>query len=652
MDNNNLEKNTESVAEAAVEAYVDPKASSKKKKILAIIISAIAIILCLVLILCLAFCGTPPTKKEPEKSSSDTEVGEVVEEAICPDCYYYFDLTQDMIDNGGGICPHCGYEFTMEEIYGDDWVDDFDDWSDDWSDDWGDLPEEDLTITTKLYNSKKPIMKNFRGASSTVYHGFAYMPDKYNRQYTEEMAQLEFDRLAAANMKYARTQFRSQWAWDATKKCYNWDTDRMKAFYKYCKEMDKRGINIILTTGWHFDTPILAKKQNGVIVGYNYIYGINECQYIYGNEPGVDNLYGELDGYDFTGLDEDQIRIRKIGLRLGEWARQAIVEMRKRGINNISHVLVFVEPSSQGSKESGPEGPSAAELANCVTGYKMAFRKDNLTNDILIMGPNQGGGHTGKLNDYMLKYHHDLYEVISGHNYPHAPDDTKTDAFAEDAAATYSAFENKMKKYDKLNREYWNDEFQANSDNARNGSPSGWNGLNSTVSLIVGMNYNVQNTSWWQYYDQLWLDSTSTNSEFNAGIHVVGMHPSFFVSSIPKPQYYAAALTCKYINSEAATVYPVKYDIYSGVYMNALKDENGDWTIMVVNANYWDQPIQVDLDKAINKTLYRSVYQAIDPRCSTAAHIPDPDRVFKNVKTVLHDTLPAGAVAMYSSRKY
>ena len=223
----------------------------------------------------------------------------------------------------------------------------------------------------------------------------------------------------------------------------------------------------------------------------------------------------------------------------------------------------------------------------------------------------------------------------------------------------FRKFQTKMDKYDKLGRDYWNDEFQANSDNAHNGQPNVWNGLNSVVSLLVGMQYRVQNTSWWQMYDQLWVNSTASNNEFNGGIHVVGMHPSLFVSSIPKPQYYAAGLYTRYMNSDAATVYPVGtaggnvMDLYSYVYMNALQDnESGDWTIVVVNSDVMDVEVHVNLDKAINQTLYRHVYEAAEPRASTAGHLADPDRVFKNVKDKLYDVVPAGSVCVYTARTY
>ena len=627
MDNNNLQNN--------VEVTSTEKPKNKKKALIAILISATAIILCLALILGLAFCNPGKDPQKPVNNSSDV-----------------IDDDDDFSDSDD------------DEDYDDDEdSDDDEDYDDEDYDDDEDYEEESDVFAEelKIFNSQAPIMDDYLGASSTIYHCSTYMPDKYGRHYTEEMATLELDRLQGWGIKFARTMFKSHWTWDPVKKAYNWENDHMQAFYRYAKELQDRDIEIVLTTGWHFDSVIPAKKENGVIVGYTYTGGINECNYIYGAEPGVDNLYGELDvpeGY-FDGLDEDEIRIRKIGLRLGEWARQAVMECRKRGLNNIRYVLTFVEPCSPGAGGSTMDGRFAHELANCVTGYKYAFRKGGQTDDVLIMGPNQGGGHNGTLNEFMLKNYPDLYEVISGHNYPRAPKDTQTDAIAENANDTYSKFHNKMQKYDKLNRTYWNDEFQANSDNARNGQPSVWNGINSVVSLLVGMQYRVQNTSWWQLYDQLWVDSTATNNEFNGGIHVCGMHPSLFVSSIPKPQYYAAGLFTRYMNSDGATVYPVGtaggdvMDLYSFVYMNALQEnETGDWTIVVVNSDVTDVAVNIQLDKAINQTLYRHVYEAGEPRVSTAGHLADPDRVFKNVEDRLYDVVPAGSVSVYTARKY
>lgn len=610
---------------------------SSKKLLVAILLSATAIILCLALILSLSYCGTGRTPwgdlfGTNNTSSNDNNNDDVINND---------DLLGGEDDPNGEIDDPSLDDPSLDEPEEID-------------------PFEGMIEELKIFNSKDPIMTNYMGASSTVYHCSSYMPDKYGRQYTEEMATLEFDRLADVNMKFARTIFKSHWFWDSVKKCYNWENEHAEGFYRYAKELQDRGIGIVLTTGWHF-TPIPAKKKDGVVTGYSYLTGINECLYIYGAEPGVDNLYGELDvpdGY-FDGLDDDQIRIRKIGLRLGEFARQAVMECRKRGLNNIRYVLTFVEPSGYGGPGVGLEGAYAHELANCVTGYKYAFRKGGQTNDVLIMGPNQGGGHIGTLNEFMLKNYPDLYEVISGHNYTHAPKDTQTDTFAEDADNTYSIFHNRMQKYDTLNRTYWNDEFQARSDNGTNGQPNAWNGLNACVSLLVGMQYRVQNTSWWQLFDQLWVDSTATNREFNGGIHITGMHPSLFVSSIPKPQYYATGIWTKYMNSDAATVYPVGtagqnvMDLYSYIYMNALKDnETGLWTIVVVNASLEDTKFEITLDKAINQTLFRHVYETGEPRTSTAGHLADPDRVFKNVKNKLVDVVPPGSVSVYTARTY
>ncbi len=551
--------------------------------------------------------------------------------------------SDDVIENSSEIIS------SEEDISSEEPVSSEEEVNDDSSTD--DYVDEHYVEYVSVKNSQTPIMTNYRGVSSSVYHGSTYMNDAYGRNYTEEMAQMEFDRLTQAGIKYARTYFRSQWAWDADTKQWNWDSTRMNGFYKWAKALQDRGVNIILTTGWHFDKPIIATTDQNGDVKYNYTSGINDAQYIYGNEPGVDNLYGELDGYDFSGMTDDEVRIRKIGLRLGEWAKQAIKALRDRGINNVSHVLVFVEPTYATAAQ--PEGPHADELLNCVTGFKQAFRRDGSTNNVLIMGPNQGSiKHGNGMLRYALERQPDLYDVMTAHFYPRGTTDLD-DVYGDMCDNTFKSYTDTMAEFNMQDKkEFWCDEFYASSTQIALGSPNPWGGVNTCVGLVTAMKYKIQNTSLWQIFDQLWINQTNTAGEFSNGIHVVGSAPSLLVSSIPKPQYYAVSLLGRYLGNNNGTVYPVEVPWAHGIYMNAVKREDGNWTVVVINVNLEPVSVQVSFDRAINSTLYRHVYDANEPKASTAAHLADPDRVFKNVQKTLYDTVPSGGVAVYTSCKF
>ena len=60
-------------------------------------------------------------------------------------------------------------------------------------------------------NRTKPVQNNFLGVSA-VYHGFAGMPDDAGRVYSEELCELEADRIKSLGVKVVRTYYK-WWAW-------------------------------------------------------------------------------------------------------------------------------------------------------------------------------------------------------------------------------------------------------------------------------------------------------------------------------------------------------------------------------------------------------------------------------------------------------
>lgn len=638
-------------------------APKTKKKLSIILISASCIILAILIALGVTMCalnqgGQTNNPSTDDNSSTDDIIQNEGLEVECLECFSLFTPTDDEWASGTAICPHCG---AVVDLLGLDLPIEEDPYEEDpyEEDPYEEDPYEEIIEYEELhvYNSETPIMTNFKGASSSIYHCMNWIPDKYNRHYVDNrMKEMELERVDDFGIKFARTAFFSQWAWDSTNKCFNFDTDRMKAFKEWAKELQKRDVDILITSGWHVTAAI-----SGTLGGFV------ECLYMYGKEPGVDNLYGEFDGYDFSSLSEDDARLRKIGLRMANFIKMALEDFRSEGIYNIKGVFTWVEPSSpvegtnvfDGTKWS-KLGTEAYQLAQVVTGFTEKFRSYPALDNIKIIGPNQGnkGGADAAeetLTEFMLKYYPELYDIQTLHWYPNAPSITNTDLISENSHATYKSFADVMAKYDMDDKkEIWCDEFSAWADDATNGKPSGMIGLNNAIAIVSGMNYKVQNYSWWQMYDQLWTDHTSDSYEFSNGVHNVGFAPSLTVSSIPKPQYYGTGNLVRNIASDAATVYPVTDGgvSYTEVYMQALVDENGDWSVIVCNGNLEDTSFEISFDKAINKTLYRHMYEANDPRCSTAAHMIDPDRVYKDVKDVFVDTLPPASFAVYTSRQH
>lgn len=512
--------------------------------------------------------------------------------------------------------------------------------------------EEEYIEELKVYNGKAPLITNYRGVSASVYHGSVFMKDKYGRNYTDEMAKIEMDRLQDAGIRFCRTYFRSQWVWDSVKNQYNWKTDRIKDFYRYAKELQKRGVNIILTIGWHFDVPVVDPDK--------YSTGINDTPYIYGKAP-VDNIYGELNDYNYSGMTENEIRLSKIGLRYGEFAKQAIQAMRAENIHNVTHILTFTEPSYR-RDPALKEGSFANEYITTVKAIKYAFRKDGTMNNVKMVGPNQGSVPDGEgLLRIICEKEPELFDVLTAHFYPTATNSTD-DVYGDLCTTTFGSYMDVVTRNNlnsnKTNnkKEFWVDEFYARSSSVPLGVPSAWNGLQTGVGILTAMNLGIQNISLWQIYDQLWIDQDNTGGEFVNGIHACGSAPSLFVSSIPKPQFYPVSMLGKYLGHEDGKVFGSFSEYASGVYVGAVQHKDGNWTFAVINTNYEELTFRITFDNAISKNLYRHVYNAagaedVNPP-TTAARLPGVDRKFKDVKKILKDKIPSGSVVVYTSLKF
>lgn len=68
--------------------------------------------------------------------------------------------------------------------------------------------------------------------NNAVYHGYAGMPDDAGRVYSEELCELEADRAATLGVRVVRTLYK-WYAWDAEKQVWNWESEKMQAFYRW-----------------------------------------------------------------------------------------------------------------------------------------------------------------------------------------------------------------------------------------------------------------------------------------------------------------------------------------------------------------------------------------------------------------------------------
>ncbi|MBQ4131459.1 MAG: hypothetical protein IJD71_03875 [Clostridia bacterium] len=526
-------------------------------------------------------------------------------------------------------------------------------------DDEGDDDDEGVPYSESLhvFNAEAPIISNYRGMSSTVYHAYGHMlDDKTGRAYNQEMLDLELNRLQNAGVHYARTRYTTEWAWDARTGGWNWDSTRMKYYWTYCKNLQDRNIEVLQQVGWHLGVVMKGDKgQPTSITEHNYIKAANSYT----------DKYGESASYDFSQCPDSNYRYyAKSSLRLAEAHAQLLLEAKKRGINNITHLMYFTEPSYASTEYPAPEtyiGKAADEYIFIVRTIQGKLKERGVYDMVKHVGPNfsckqSNATNYGGLARYILdKGNEDLFDIWTSHFY--AQRGEAFDNYYDVIHPTFEGYLKPMKDHGLYGKkEFWVDEFYCRSDNALLGVDSPWAGLQMAVGGIIAQQSGISNISTWQIFDQLWTDQSNTGGEFNNGIHVCGSAPSLFVSSIPKSQYYTTQLFAKYHGYENGKTFRTNNDALrevtsSDISIGAVQLADGSWTITVVNASLDDYEVTVEFDKAIYQTLYRHVSEVTKIVCTTAAHLADADKTFADVKDKFIDVVPAASVAIYTGIK-
>ena len=159
----------------------------------------------------------------------------------------------------------------------------------------------------------------------------------------------------------------------------------------------------------------------------------------------------------------------------------------------------------------------------------------------------------------------------------------------------------------------------------------------------------------WQLFDQLWTDNTSHGGEWEHGVHITGIVPTLFESPTPRDQYYTLGLFTKYNGYKNGTVYKTNnsqlIEDFAGIYIGAVKLEDGNWTVTVVNLDIMERNIKIKFDNAINRTLYRHQETVNTVKATPDAKLKDADATYLNVKDIVVDTVPAGSITVYTSIK-
>ncbi len=226
-------------------------------------------------------------------------------------------------------------------------------------------------------NNTVPVQENFMG-NGAVYHGYAGMPDRAGRVYSEELCEIEAARAADMKLKIART-FYSWWAWDKDTNTWDWDNAIMTAFYNWLKRMKDSNIMVALNAAW------------------NCPEDINDTSWV-GKSP--------------FNMDGDW---QKSVANYAEWVSETLHQLVElRGFTNIKILVMFTEPN---------HGFGKVEFyklwADAVKAVHKTLIRDGRRDLVKLMGSNEGSGITSEMLKWVSENDEvkDIIDIYSSHTY-------------------------------------------------------------------------------------------------------------------------------------------------------------------------------------------------------------------------------------------
>ena len=509
------------------------------------------------------------------------------------------------------------------------------------------------TNTTNLSVYNNTVLSNdYKGLNGTVYHSSGYITnDITGRNYTDEQRETELKRLSESGVKYCRTRFTPTNVWANGK--FNFYSSRMQDFVNYCRALQSKNISVCMQTNWYLTEILENVKNNGVST---YLNGNGADLYseqalysgLIANEYKLTGSQKMLSGETMTDYYN---RIGIAAVRYGVYLSNVIKAAKDQGVNNIDYLIYFTEPSY--ATESKPEGDYANEYLFVCKTIKNVIERIGYANGVKHVGPNQGSVQTGVgLLKYVVTREPDLFDVLTSHFYPYSTY-ISDDEYYKQCVNAFASYLQVLKDAGVENKEFWVDEFFAVQKNSsRIARQSAMAALQTIVGSIAAQQLGVENIVLWQIFDQAWGDTNETSAEFENGIHMCGTCPSLLVSDVPYDAYYPLSTFMRFNSATSGKSFATssgKNATAQGVYIGAMQDDNGNTIITVVNIGSSEKIINLNLEKALGKNLYRySVCEeGINP---TADATPtECSRIIQNVGTSFKDTILPYSVSVYTT---
>lgn len=471
---------------------------------------------------------------------------------------------------------------------------------------------EKNTVQLFVYNDSM-LSDNFLGVNG-VYHGFAYMEDPDVKPMSAQDRDLEFSRVAAMDLKIARTWCRPDWACGAS--LYNdfdWESERMKAFYQWLDKMKALKVDVALQAGWWFTR----------------------------------------DTYMNTRIPAEQSKPdpEKDPARYAKWVSESLYQLIKiRGYTNIKYLVLFTEPLNYRSGVI-PDGFTEPEYYDKVcTQIDGELRKSDLRSAVKLVGPNSGSTDTAAYVGWSVNNLNDVIDIYSWHSYNGKQFNTNPPLEYEGWKQIAEVGKEKIQQ---TGKPFWIDEYGANKpDESVRFKADYGNYLAQCVAAFI--NSGAQTSLLWILFDQKYPASRVTNKDsFYKGVQRWGLTKSSQDSIAnpkdPYPSWYAFSLMSKYLGGRNGSK-TFKTKGSDSLYVVATEPSENGISFMVVNAAHTDRKFQLNFTKQINQSVARYLFDPVKiTHTANKLMLPFDKRV--KINTRLSDRIPARGVAVYTTMK-
>lgn len=434
----------------------------------------------------------------------------------------------------------------------------------------------------------KPVHnKNYAGLSAVFPCFWFLKDDTLEKPYTDAQLQISINKFLNMGIDIVRcVAFEPSYAWDSEKHCWDWNSDWMSGFYKYCDLMQKNGIEVVLNTAEGLTNPISQLGRE------NPIYYL-----------AIKNNPNSFENYDSKNKTNEQMLA--FHTELANWVELFAKEViNVRGYTNIKYWMEGTEVNN-----SSKEDIKFYQWMGWAKSVHQGFKNAGMRDKIKIVGPatafdfnfSDTMSSTWKWLKWCVEDYEEVIDIYAAHAYgfPYVMGDDISDKYVTFTESCLDITKKTLKPF-------WHDEFNVLTDfgiyeeSAEHPMQATQIALGQLCTMLSGSS----TTMLWYPVDIKWPNRNDTCfPSWIDGIHILGLDRSILSgNAVPRYGYYVYCMLGTAIKS-GDTVYKAEFDDNNQLYTMLLKHIDDSYSIVTVNMSYQENQIVYDL-KDINNLVF------------------------------------------------